>query len=52
MLVPVAPRMVDEYEEEVDEAPTLSPVPNRLDETLIDIRKAINNFVELMARKT
>lgn len=44
--------MVDKYDEEVDEAPTPSPVPNRLDETLIDIRKAIDTYIELMAMQT
>lgn len=52
MTAPVATKMVERHEEEVDEAPSLHPVPNCLDETLHGIQKAMDTFVALMAMQT
>nr|XP_009770970.1 PREDICTED: uncharacterized protein LOC104221595 [Nicotiana sylvestris] len=48
----MAPRMVQELEEEVDEAPVLPPEPNHLEKTLTDIKKVMDTFADLMAMQT
>nr|XP_009799199.1 PREDICTED: uncharacterized protein LOC104245306 [Nicotiana sylvestris] len=50
--VPIAPRMVQELEDEVDGAPAPPPELNHLEKTLTDIRMAMNTFVDLMAMQT
>ncbi|XP_070050312.1 uncharacterized protein [Nicotiana tomentosiformis] len=48
----MAPRMVQELEEEVDEVPTPPPEPNHLEKTLTDIRKAMDTFAYHMDMQT
>lgn len=53
MPVFVAHKMMGEYEEDVNEVPGPSQVPNYLDESFLGIRKAImDTFIELMVAQT
>lgn len=52
MPAPVTPKIMEKHEEEVYEAPAPPSMPNRLDETIFGIKKAMDTFAEFMAMQT